>query len=158
MGRYIVKRLIYMVPTLIGISLIAFLIIQLPPGDFVTSMVASMTDSGRNVDPGEIERLREIYGFDDPFWLQYWKWISGILLRGDFGHSFEWNRPVTELIWERMGSTLALSLAALLFVWAVSLPDRHLFGDAAAFARRLCLHASWASSASPSPTSSWRWC
>jgi len=136
MGRYIVKRLIYMVPTLIGISLIAFLIIQLPPGDFVTSMVASMTDSGRNVDPGEIQRLREIYGFDDPFWLQYWKWVSGIIFRGDFGHSFEWNRPVTELIWERMGSTLSLSLAALLFVWAVSLPigiysamRRHSLGD-----------------------------
>jgi peptide/nickel transport system permease protein len=136
MGRYIVKRLIYMVPTLIGISLIAFLIIQLPPGDFVTSMVASMTDSGRNVDPEEIAQLREIYGFDDPFWLQYWKWVSGIIFRGDFGHSFEWNRPVTELIWERMGSTLALSLAALLFVWAVSLPigiysamRRHSLGD-----------------------------
>jgi peptide/nickel transport system permease protein len=95
-----------------------------------------MTDSGRNVDPEEIAQLREIYGFDDPFWLQYWKWVSGIIFRGDFGHSFEWNRPVTELIWERMGSTLALSLAALLFVWAVSLPigiysamRRHSLGD-----------------------------
>jgi peptide/nickel transport system permease protein len=136
MLRYIIKRLIYMIPTLFGMSIIAFMIIQLPPGDYVTSMIASMTDSGQNVDPAQIARLRQIYGFDDPVWMQYWKWMSGILLRGDFGYSFEWNRPVADLIWERMGSTLAISLASLLFVWAVSLPigiysavRRHSFGD-----------------------------
>jgi peptide/nickel transport system permease protein len=136
MLRYIIKRLIYMIPTLFGMSIIAFLIIQLPPGDYVTSMIASMSDSGQNVDPAQIARLRQIYGFDDPVWVQYWKWMSGILLRGDFGYSFEWNRPVADLIWERMGSTLAISLASLLFVWAVSLPigiysavRRHSFGD-----------------------------
>ena len=136
MLRYVVKRMIYMIPTLFGMSIIAFLIIQLPPGDYVTSMVASMTDSGQNVDPAQVARLREIYGFDDPVWVQYWKWMSGILLRGDFGYSFEWNRPVADLIWERMGSTLAISIASLLFVWAVSLPigiysamRRHSIGD-----------------------------
>lgn len=136
MLRYVIKRLIYMVPTLFGMSIIAFLIIQLPPGDYVTSMIASMEESGQNMDPAQIARLREIYGFDDPVWMQYWKWISGILFRGDFGHSFEWNRPVADLIWERMGSTLAISIAALLFVWAVSLPigiysavRRHSIGD-----------------------------
>lgn len=136
MLRYVIRRLIYMVPTLFGMSIIAFLIIQLPPGDYLTSMLASMADSGVNVDPNQIERYREIYGFDDPVWLQYWKWISGILFRGDFGYSFEWNRPVADLIWERMGSTLSLSLASLLFVWAVSLPigiysamRRHSVGD-----------------------------
>jgi len=136
MLRYVVKRMIYMIPTLFGMSIIAFLIIQLPPGDYVTSMVASMTDSGQNVDPAQVARLREIYGFDDPAWMQYWKWMSGILLRGDFGYSFEWNRPVADLIWERMGSTLAISIASLLFVWAVSLPigiysamRRHSIGD-----------------------------
>ncbi|WP_196258995.1 ABC transporter permease [Pelagibacterium limicola] len=136
MLRYVIKRVLYMIPTLFGISLIAFLIIQLPPGDYVTSMVASMQDSGRAIDPAEIARLRTLYGFDDPFYVQYWKWMSGILFRGDFGHSFEWNRPVADLIWERMGSTLGLSLAALLFVWAVALPigiysavRRHSVGD-----------------------------
>jgi peptide/nickel transport system permease protein len=136
MLRYVVKRLIYMIPTLFGMSIIAFLIIQLPPGDYITSMIASMEDSGQNMDPAQIARLREIYGFDDPVWMQYWTWICGILLRGDFGHSFEWNRPVADLIWERMGSTLAISLASLLFVWAVSLPigiysavRRHSIGD-----------------------------
>ena len=133
---YVIRRLIYMIPTLFGMSVIAFLIIQLPPGDYLTSMIAMMTDAGQNVDPAQVARLREIYGLDDPAWLQYWKWMSGILFRGDFGYSFEWNRPVADLIWERMGSTLAISIASLLFVWAVSLPigiysavRRHSFGD-----------------------------
>lgn len=133
---YVIKRLVYMIPTLVGMSIIAFLIIQLPPGDYVSSMIASMSDSGQNFDPAQIEALRRAYGFDDPAWLQYLKWITGILTRGDFGYSFEWNRPVAELIWERMGSTLAISVASLLFVWAVSLPigiysamRRHSVGD-----------------------------
>lgn len=136
MLNYVIKRLIYMVPTLFGMSLIAFMIIQLPPGDYVTSLLATMADSGQNVDPAQLEAMRRVYGFNDPIWVQYWKWISGILFRGDFGYSFEWNRPVADLIWERMGSTLAISLASLLFVWAVSLPigvysamRRHSVGD-----------------------------
>jgi peptide/nickel transport system permease protein len=136
MIRYIIKRLIYMIPTLFGMSIIAFLIIQLPPGDYLTSMLASMADSGVNVDQAQVERYREIYGFNDNIVVQYGKWISGILFRGDFGHSFEWNRPVLDLIFERMGPTLMISVAALLFVWAVSLPvgiysavRRHSVGD-----------------------------
>jgi peptide/nickel transport system permease protein len=136
MLRYVIKRILYMIPTLFGLSLIAFMIIQLPPGDYVTSLIASMQDSGANVDPRQVERMREVYGFNDPIWIQYLKWISGILFRGDFGYSFEWNRPVSELIWERMGSTLAISIASLLFVWAVALPigiysamRRHSVGD-----------------------------
>ena len=95
-----------------------------------------MADSGQTVDPAQMARMREIYGLDDPLWLQYWKWISGIVFRGDFGWSFEWGRPVSELIWERMGATLMISLASLLFVWSVSLPigiysavRRHSVGD-----------------------------
>jgi peptide/nickel transport system permease protein len=136
MLKYIIKRLIYMIPTLFGMSIIAFLIIQLPPGDYLTSMLASMADSGINVDQAQVERYREIYGFNDNVLVQYWKWISGIILRGDFGHSFEWNRPVIDLIFERMGPTLMISVASLLFVWAVSLPigiysavRRHSVGD-----------------------------
>jgi peptide/nickel transport system permease protein len=136
MLRYVIKRLVYMIPTLFGMSIIAFTIIQLPPGDYLSSMLAAMADSGANIDPAQIERYRDIYGFNDPIWMQYWKWISGIIFRGDFGYSFEWNRPVGDLIWERMGSTLAISVAALVFVWAVSLPigiysamRRHSVGD-----------------------------
>jgi peptide/nickel transport system permease protein len=136
MLNYLIKRIILMIPTLIGISMIAFMIIQLPPGDYLTSLMSSMADSGQTVDPAQMARMREIYGLDDPLWLQYWKWISGIVFRGDFGWSFEWGRPVADLIWERMGTTLMISVASLLFVWAVSLPigiysavRRHSVGD-----------------------------
>jgi peptide/nickel transport system permease protein len=136
MLKYIIKRIILMIPTLIGISMIAFMIIQLPPGDYLTSLLASMADSGQTVDEAQMARMREIYGLDDPLWLQYWKWISGIVFRGDFGWSFEWGRPVADLIWERMGATLMITVASLLFVWSVSLPigiysaiRRHSAGD-----------------------------
>lgn len=121
---------------MIGISFIAFFIIQLPPGDYMTSVIAAMSDNGQTMHADEVKRIREIYGFDDPMIVQYFKWISGILLRGDFGYSFEWGRPVSELIWDRLGATLSVSVAALIFVWAVSLPigvysalHRHSFGD-----------------------------
>ena len=95
MLRYVIKRLIYMIPTLFGMSIIAFLIIQLPPGDYLTSMLASMADSRQSTsNEAQIARYREIYGLDDPCCVQYWKWISGIIFRGDFGYSFEWKRPV----------------------------------------------------------------
>lgn len=136
MWVYVVKRIFLMIPTLFGISLISFFIIQLPPGDYLTSLLASMSDSGQTIDPAEIARMRATYGLDDPMVVQYFKWISGIVLRGDFGYSFEWGRPVSDLIWDRMGSTLSISLAALAFVWAVSLPigiysavHRHSVGD-----------------------------
>lgn len=122
MIRYIIKRILYMIPTLFGMSIIAFIIIQLPPGDYLTSVIAELQDSGRVASETEIERLRQTYGLGDPIYVQYFKWISGILIRGDFGWSFEWNRPVSELIWERMGATLSISILSLLFVWAVSLP------------------------------------
>lgn len=136
MLAYILKRILYMIPTLIGMSLISFMIIQLPPGDYLTSMIATMSESGRAVDPGQIARLKEIYGFDDPFYIQYLKWMWGIVSRGDFGWSFEWNQPVSGLIWARMGSTLVISLLSLIFVWIVALPigiysavRRHSVGD-----------------------------
>ncbi len=95
-----------------------------------------MSDSGQTIDPAQIERLKSIYGLGEPFYVQYWKWIWGILSRGDFGYSFEWNQPVAGLIWSRMGTTLLISLLSLVFVWAVSLPigiysavRRHSVGD-----------------------------
>jgi peptide/nickel transport system permease protein len=136
MLRYVIKRLIYMVPTLFGMSIIAFMIIQLPPGDYLSSMLASMADAGININEEQIARYREIYGLDDPVIVQYWKWVSGIIFHWDFGYSFEWRRPVWDLIVERMGPTLSVTVAALLFVWAVSLPigiysamRRHTVGD-----------------------------
>jgi peptide/nickel transport system permease protein len=133
---YILKRLILMVPTMFGISIIAFLNIQLPPGDFLTSQIAMMSDSGQTVDQAQLAMMRARYGLDDTVTVQYLKWMGNILCCGDFGWSFEWSRPVSTLIWDRMGSTLGLSLASLAFVWSVSLPigiysavRRHSIGD-----------------------------
>ena len=111
-----------MIPTLFAISVVAFFIIQLPPGDFLTSLVAGMAEQGETIDNAQLAALKQRYGLDQPFYVQYWKWISGILLRGDFGQSFEWNRPVNTLIWDRLGLTFILSLSTLVFVWAVAIP------------------------------------
>lgn len=136
MLAYVLKRILYMIPTLFGMSLIAFMIIQLPPGDYLTSLLSTMADGGQNLDEATIARLRAQYGLDQPVYVQYFVWMTAILTRGDFGYSFEWNQPVSTLIWDRMGSTLLISFASLLMVWAISLPigiysavKRHSFGD-----------------------------
>ncbi len=122
MAQYIVKRLLYMIPTLIGISLVAFIIINLPPGDFVDRLVSERQQRGEVITPDEEASFRIIYGLDKPLTVQYIDWIANIVLHGDFGYSFRWNRPVDELIWERLALTLTLSLSSLLFIWAVAIP------------------------------------
>ncbi|NLK07087.1 MAG: ABC transporter permease [Firmicutes bacterium] len=122
MFRFILRRLAYMVPTLIAISIVSFIIIQLPPGDYLTSMVAGLRDQGVDVDAAQLAALTERYGLDQPIHVQYYKWMKGILLKGDFGQSFEWRRPVSGLIWQRLGLTVIISLSTLLFVWAIAFP------------------------------------
>jgi peptide/nickel transport system permease protein len=122
MLQYAVRRLMYMIPTLIVISIVAFLIIQLPPGDYLTAMVAQLRMQGEFVEDDELIALQRRYGLDQPIYVQYFKWISGILLRGDFGHSFQWNRPVSDLIWQRLALTVALSVSTLLFTWILAFP------------------------------------
>src|SRR5206468_11079363 len=102
MAKYILKRVLYMIPTLFVISLISFTIIQLPPGDFLTSYVATLRQQGEDIDTQAIQALEDQYGLNQPIYVQYGKWMSNILLHGDFGLSFEWRRPVSELIWERL--------------------------------------------------------
>ena len=119
---FITRRVLYMIPTFIAVSIVAFAIIQLPPGDYLTTLVASMASQGETVDPAALEALRARYGLGEPMYVQYFKWMSNIFLRGDFGHSFEWNQPVIDLIWSRLALTFMLSLSTLLFVWAVALP------------------------------------
>ena len=119
---YIVRRLFYLIPTLIAISIISFAIIQLPPGDFLTSYVAGLRQQGENIDESELASLRARYGLGQPVYVQYGKWISGIVLRGDWGQSMEWQKPVNELIWERLGLTIVLSLSALLVSWFIAIP------------------------------------
>ncbi len=122
MLSFIARRTLYMIPTFFAVSIVAFAIIQLPPGDFLTTLVASMASQGEQVDPAALEALRTRYGLGEPIWVQYFKWMSNIFLRGDFGQSFEWNQPVISLIWSRLMLTLLLSLSTLLFVWSVALP------------------------------------
>jgi peptide/nickel transport system permease protein len=121
-ARFIARRLAYMVLTLLLVSIVAFAIIQLPPGDFLTSELARLQEQGQSVDMSQIAALKERYGLDQPAYVQYWKWISGIVLHGDFGQSFELNRPVSQLIGDRLPLTITLGLATLLFSWAISLP------------------------------------
>lgn len=121
MWTYIARRLIYMIPTLLVISIISFILIQLPPGDYLTAYMAQLAQSGDAVDKAVIAALRQQYGLDKPMYVQYFKWIWGVL-HGDFGFSFEWNQPVRTLIGERLALTMVVSLASLLFAWIVALP------------------------------------
>ena len=122
MLQFILRRLVFLVPTMIAISLVMFIIIQLPPGDYLTTLVAAMASQGEDVDPAALAALKERYGLGQPIYVQYWKWISGILLRGDFGRSFAWNMPVSDLIWGRLALTFVLSLSTLLVIWLIAFP------------------------------------
>lgn len=122
MLRFLIHRLLHTIPTLIIISIISFFIIQLPPGDFLTTQVAMLEAQGESIDPAQLEALRYKYGIGDPFWVQYWKWITNILVHGDFGLSFQYQRPVGDLISERLPLTVLLGAATLLFTWVVALP------------------------------------
>jgi peptide/nickel transport system permease protein len=111
-----------MIPTLLVVSLISFIVIQLPPGDFLSSYVAQLTMEGDEVDEEEIQYLQRRYGLGQPMPVQYFKWITGILFRGDWGQSMEWRKPVKALIWERIGLTMVLSASTMLFSWLVAIP------------------------------------
>jgi len=119
---YILRRVGIMVPTLVVISIVSFIIIQLPPGDFLSSYVAQLSMQGDYVDQDIIDALERRYGVGQPIYVQYIKWVSGIILRGDWGQSMEWEKPVKELIWERIGLTMVLSSSTMLFSWLVSIP------------------------------------
>ncbi len=122
MSSFILKRLLWAFPTLAFISVVAFAIIQLPPGDFVTSYAAQLRHGGEYISDLQIEAMRESMGLNDPLIVQYLRWIGDIVLRGDFGHSLEWNKPVSELIWDRLGLTLILSSVSMVITWAIAIP------------------------------------
>jgi peptide/nickel transport system permease protein len=119
--RYLVYRLLIMIPTLIAISLLIFIIIQLPPGDYFSTYIAELQAQGEAADPAKIEFLRQQYGFDKPLWEQYVFWAAG-LLRGDLGYSFEYNLPVAAVVGDRLFLTFIVSLATLLFTYIVAFP------------------------------------
>ena len=121
MGAYVIRRVIYAVVTMLVVSVVAYIIIQLPPGDYLTSYIMRLEMQGGEVTDAEVETLKREYGFDLPPHLRYFKWMAN-LLRGDLGRSFFYNRPVLELLAERLPLSLLVSLLALLFTYLVSIP------------------------------------
>jgi len=122
MLQYIVRRILLMIPTIFIISIIVFFIIQLPPGDFLTTLVSAMASQGETVDQTALQALRDQYGLGQPVYVQYYKWMSNILLHGDFGQSFEYNRPVSSLIGSRMVLTIIISIFSLFVTWIIAFP------------------------------------
>lgn len=121
MFRYIIRRILTMVPTLILTSMLVFTIIELPPGDYFESYVAELKALGEDADLAEIDLLREKYGFDQPQYVRYARWVGG-MLHGDFGYSFEYRMPVNEVVGDRLWLTILLSTVTILFTWAVAFP------------------------------------
>ncbi len=121
MLRYITRRLIYMVITLFIVSVISFMVIQLPPGDFVTSYVAQLAAMGETISEDQVDALRARYGLGQPIYMQYLKWMGGVL-RGDLGRSLQWNKPVISLIKDRLPWSFTISLVSFVFVWVIGLP------------------------------------
>ncbi len=115
MGSYILRRILYSIPLLLIISFVAFVIINLPPGDYTQIFISQIT-SQAGVSQADAQQmaaqLEEMYGLDQPFLVQYYEWISGIILRGDFGFSFNYRRPVSEVIWPRLGMTMVIALGS----------------------------------------------
>jgi len=121
MLAYVVRRLLLMIPTLLAISAISFIIIELPPGDFLSTMAAELQSQGEAASLEKLEYLREQYGLDQPPIEQYFRWLFG-LLQGDLGWSFEHNVPVADLIGERLVLSFVVALATLLFSYIVAFP------------------------------------
>ena len=118
---YVARRLLWTIPFLFAVSVVVFALIQAPPGDFLNTYVAQLAASGESIDAARVEALRERYGLNAPFYVQYWKWVSGLVV-GDFGQSFEWNQSVWELIASRLPMTLVLMLSTFVFAWGIALP------------------------------------
>ena len=122
MLTYFIRRSFYLLITVAVVSVVAFVLIQLPPGDYLTTYVIQLENQGSTVSEYELAGLRRQFGLDQPVLVQYLKWIWGIVSRGNFGHSMLWNVAVSELIWERMGWTMVVALGSLLFTYAVAIP------------------------------------
>lgn len=122
MLSYIIRRILYMIPTFVLISVVSFVIIQLPPGDYVTAWEAQMRAQGTTASHEAIKALRIRYGLDQPIYTQYWLWVSGFI-RGDFGISMIFvDTPVSTLVSERLALTFIISLISLIFAWGIAIP------------------------------------
>ena len=121
MIAYIFRRVLLTIPTILVISLISFIIIQLPPGSWLDTHIARLMETGETLTEQEIEAIKVMYGLDKPMPVQYFTWVWGSL-QGDFGISYEWGEPVGNLIWERLALTVVISFTSMIFIWVVSFP------------------------------------
>jgi peptide/nickel transport system permease protein len=121
MTRYILQRLALLPLLMMIYSFVIFVIIQAPPGDFLTAYVATLASSGSSLSAEQIAAMRHEYGLDQPMIVQYLVWVQH-LLHGDFGLSLEYQRPNTELIGERLVLTVILALFSFVFTWLVAIP------------------------------------
>ena len=121
MTRYIIRRVLGMIPTLIIISIISFILIQLPPGDIITSTLRELEQQGQPVSEEKIAALRAMYHLDDPMPIQYLRWIGGFL-QGNMGYSIRYQQPVNRLVMERLGLTVLIAVASILFTWVLAMP------------------------------------
>src|SRR5205807_5999493 len=121
MLSYIVNRVLIMMPTLIAISIVVFIIINLPPGDYFSTYIAELQSSGEAADLAKIHFLQVQYGFDRPIWEQYLYWVVG-LLQGDMGYSFAYNLPVKDVVGDRLLMTFIVSFATIIFTYVVAFP------------------------------------
>ena len=118
---YLLRRLVLAAVTIVAITLVTFGILHLPPVDFVTAYAAQAAASGTSISAAEADAMRLAYGLNEPLWVQYWKWLSMVSV-GDFGRSFEYGRPVTEVIGDRLWLTVLLSMGAIVITWGLALP------------------------------------
>ena len=122
MLAYIARRFVIMIPMLALLSIISFVIIQLPPGDYLTTYINGRRAAGEVFNQAEIDALKAQYGLDQSIYVQYTKWIGNILLHGNFGMSFFWSRPVNQLLVERLPITMFVSLSSLIVVYILAIP------------------------------------
>ena len=139
MLTYLARRLVLAAITLFAITVVTFIILHLPPVDFVTAYAAQAAASGTAISPAEADAMRQAYGLNQPLYVQYWKWLA-MVASGDFGRSFEYGRPVTEVIGDRLWLTVAAVVGRHRHYLGPRAADRHLFRGAAVFDRRLCFH------------------
>jgi peptide/nickel transport system permease protein len=121
MWVFILRRVLLMIPTLMAVSVIAFMIIEAPPGDYMDAYVTRLIQAQQAIDPSEIEALRARYGLDDPGYVRYFRWLSN-MLQGDMGRSLEWNQPVTKLIGQRLAWSVLISLFSLVLAYGIAIP------------------------------------
>lgn len=121
MLAYFVRRILVMIPTLLVISVLIFAIIQLPEGDYLTSQIAELEAMGETVAKEQVQFLRKQYGLDRPFVVQYFHWLGG-MLRGDFGYSFEYKLPVSQVVGDRLFLSFLLSFSTIIFTWLIAFP------------------------------------